>query len=112
MSLGSKFQLPQTNVNSSSIMMYPDNVGPDYKFRFGKTLVSYVANHVTGETVSCSYFVDIKGKNRENRSSCSGKSGKFGKTFILHVANHVTREERLFFALTFDIKGKNWENLA
>jgi len=63
MVLGSLFQLPQTNVNMSNVFAYPDNVGASYKFRFGKTLVSYIATHETGQQLSCSFFVDIKGKN-------------------------------------------------
>jgi len=63
MVLGSLFQLPQTNVDMSNVFAYPDNVGASYKFRFGKTLVSYIATHETGQQLSCSFFVDIKGKN-------------------------------------------------
>ena len=61
-SLHSRFQRPQTNVNASNVVSYPGHVGPDYKFKFGKTLVSYVASHVTGEQLSCSYFVEIIGE--------------------------------------------------
>uniref|UniRef100_A0A7M5WWB1 Hemicentin-1 n=2 Tax=Clytia hemisphaerica TaxID=252671 RepID=A0A7M5WWB1_9CNID len=68
-SLGSKFQQPQSNVNSSMITSYPDNVGPDYKFRFGKTLVSYVAM-ANGQQVSCSYFVDVKDSTPPTVSDC------------------------------------------
>ena len=64
MALGSLFQLPQTNINTSDVFAYPDNVGPSYKFRFGKTLVSYIGTHESGQQLSCSFFVDIKGNNK------------------------------------------------
>ena len=59
-SLGALFQRPQSNANASKIQSFPDNIGPDYKFRFGKTLVSYLASK-GDEQVSCSHFVEIKG---------------------------------------------------
>ena len=59
-SLGSLFERPQTNANASDVVSYPNTLGPDYKFKFGKTLVSYVASK-GDEQVSCSHFVEIKG---------------------------------------------------
>ena len=61
MQLGKLFILPQSNMNSSKMISYPNNIGPSYKFKFGKTLVSYVGTDKTGQSLSCSYFIDIKG---------------------------------------------------
>ena len=59
-SLGSLFERPQSNANESDVISYPNDLGPNYKFKFGKTLISYVASK-GDEQVSCSHFVEIKG---------------------------------------------------
>lgn len=61
LTLGPLWQEPQTNINVSALQVYPQNVGSNYKFKFGKNLISYTAVHETGEVLACSFFVEVKG---------------------------------------------------
>lgn len=61
--MGSRWQPPQTNVNNTLLQVEPKDIGPSYTFYSGKTLVLYRAIFETGQQVTCSYMVTVKGKS-------------------------------------------------
>jgi len=76
MTLGSLWKGPQTNIEASKVKMRPETVGPNYKFRPGRHLISYTATDDSYKTVFCSFFVEIKDTTPPQMINCPANISK------------------------------------